>query len=161
MLTRHWYGRGPTPVNRARRGPRAPVLSCPIVKIGVVIPTLDEAESIEGAIASASVAGVEIVVADGGSRDATRERAAAAGGRVVESEPGRSRQLAVGAREVSGEAVLFLHADTRLSPEWDTAVRSALRDPEVVGGAFDFRVEPGAGAWLRRASRSMRTASFV
>jgi len=83
-------------------------------------------------------------VVDGGSRDATRERAVAAGARVVTAEPGRARQLAAGAGAAEAEAILFLHADTRLSPGWDAAVRHALADPAVVGGAFAFRfAEPG------------------
>lgn len=38
--------------------------------------------------------------------------------------------------------MLFLHADTRLPPGWATAVRAALADPGVVGGAFALRFEP-------------------
>jgi len=106
-----------------------------------VIPALDEAESVTGAIASASAAGSEIIVVDGGSRDATRERAAAAGARVVDSAPGRARQLATGARLAKGDTILFLHADTRLPPGWDACVRAALADPGVVGGAFRLRFE--------------------
>ena len=106
-----------------------------------MIPALDEAESVTGAIASASAAGSEIIVVDGGSRDATRERAAAAGARVVDSAPGRARQLATGARLAKGDTILFLHADTRLPPGWDACVRAALADPGVVGGAFRLRFE--------------------
>lgn len=35
--------------------------------------------------------------------------------------------------------MLFLHADTRLPSGWAIAVRDALRDPGVVGGAFRLR----------------------
>jgi rSAM/selenodomain-associated transferase 2 len=109
------------------------------VRIAVVIPTLEEADRIAHSIESARSPGVEIIVADGGSRDATRERAAAAGARVLSSEPGRGRQLAAGARATDADVVLFLHADTRLPPGWADALRSALGDPGVVGGAFAFR----------------------
>ncbi len=105
----------------------------------VVIPALDEADQITGAIASARAAGSEIIVVDGGSRDATSERAAASGARVVNSAPGRARQLAAGARLARGDTILFLHADTRLPPGWDASVREALADPRVVGGAFRLR----------------------
>jgi rSAM/selenodomain-associated transferase 2 len=114
------------------------------VRIAVVIPALQEADRIAHAVESARAAGVEIIVADGGSRDATRERAAAAGARVVSAEPGRAHQLAAGAEATEADAILFLHADTRLPPGWADAVRSALADPGVVGGAFAFRfAEPG------------------
>jgi rSAM/selenodomain-associated transferase 2 len=114
------------------------------VRIAVVIPTLQEADRIEHSIESARAAGVEIIVADGGSRDATRERAVAAGARVLNVAPGRARQLEAGARATQADAILFLHADTLLAPGWADAVRVALADPGVVGGAFAFRfAEPG------------------
>jgi rSAM/selenodomain-associated transferase 2 len=114
------------------------------VRIAVVIPTLQEQDRIAHAIESARAPGVEIIVADGGSRDATRERAVAAGARVVAAEPGRARQLSAGARATEAEVILFLHADTRLAPGWADAVSAALADPDVVGGAFGFRfAEPG------------------
>jgi rSAM/selenodomain-associated transferase 2 len=107
-----------------------------------VIPALDEADQITGAIGSASAGECEIIVVDGGSRDDTRERAAAAGARVVASAPGRARQLDAGARLAKGDTILFLHADTRLPAGWDRSVRGALADPRVVGGAFRLRFEP-------------------
>ena len=109
-----------------------------------MIPTLEEGDRITHAIESARAPGVEIIVADGGSRDATCERAAAAGARVVAAAPGRARQLAAGAGAAEADAILFLHADTRLAPGWADAVRGALADPAVAGGAFAFRfAEPG------------------
>jgi rSAM/selenodomain-associated transferase 2 len=114
------------------------------VRIAVVIPTLHEADQIAHSIESARASGVEIIVADGGSRDATRERAVALGARVLETEAGRAGQLAAGARAADADAVLFLHADTKLPAGWAEAVRAALADPAVVGGAFRFRfAEPG------------------
>lgn len=111
------------------------------MRISVVVPTLDEAPRIESAVASARAPQVEILVADGGSRDGTVRRAEAAGARVVRSAPGRARQLDAGARASGGEAVLFLHADTRLPAGWDAALRRALADPRVAGGAFAFRFD--------------------
>jgi len=109
------------------------------VRIAVVIPTLQEADRIAHAIESARAPGVEILVADAGSTDATRARALAAGARVVESAPGRARQLAAGAGRTDAEVLLFLHADTRLPAGWAEAVRRALADARVAGGAFAFR----------------------
>jgi rSAM/selenodomain-associated transferase 2 len=124
---------------RGRHGGRATVAG---VRIAVVIPALQEAGRIEAAVRSASAPGVEVVVADGGSRDATRARAEAAGARVVVSEPGRARQLQAGARAaVHADALLFLHADTRLPDGYADQIRDALADPEVAGGAFAFRFD--------------------
>jgi glycosyltransferase involved in cell wall biosynthesis len=47
-----------------------------------------------------------IIVVDGGSRDGTPERAAAAGARLVASAPGGAR-LAAGARPAKGDIILF------------------------------------------------------
>lgn len=120
-----------------------------------MIPARNEADRIEAAVESARAPGVEVVVVDGGSRDATRERARGAGARLIEAEPGRARQLAVGLRATSAEAVVFLHADSLLPRGFDAAVRAALADPGVVGGAFAFRfaAEPGAGALARLGLR--------
>ena len=121
-----------------RQQARGPPCYRPRVKIAVVIPALDESAEIAGAIASASAPGVQVVVVDGGSRDDTAGRARALGAEVISSPPGRARQLQRGFDHSRAEVVLFLHADTRLPPGWDVAVREALADPRVSGGAFRF-----------------------
>jgi rSAM/selenodomain-associated transferase 2 len=80
-------------------------------------------------------ASVEIVVADGGSVDGTPESVGARA-RVLSTAPGRGRQLNAGARASAGDALLFLHADTWLSPGAGTALLEALARPDVVGGCF-------------------------
>jgi hypothetical protein len=114
------------------------------VEIAVVIPALDEADRIEAAISSVRIQGedIEILVVDGGSRDATIERARAAGARVLSCEAGRARQLDLGWRAAHGDVILFLHADSRMGDGWQGAVRAALGDSEVVGGAFRLSFEP-------------------
>lgn len=111
------------------------------MKLSVVIPALDEADRVGDAVASAGAEGVEVLVVDGGSRDATPERARQAGAEVLHSPPGRARQLGVGADSARGDIVLFLHADTTLPGGWDAAVRAALADPAVAGGAFRLRFD--------------------
>ena len=125
------------------------------VKLSVVIPALDEADRIAGAVASVAVGANEIFVVDGGSSDGTPERARAAGAHVLSSPPGRARQLGVGAEVASGDVVLFLHADTSLAEGWDRALRRALVDPGVAGGAFRFRLEDRAWRlrWLEWGTR--------
>ncbi len=119
------------------------------MRIAVVIPTLDEAESVEAAIASALAAAdpeVEVLVADGGSRDATVARAHAAGARVLACPAGRAQQQEAGWRASRGDVVLFLHADTQLPSGWAPALRAALLDRSIVGGAFRLRFEPRSAA---------------
>lgn len=107
--------------------------------ISVVIPTLDEGDRIGRLVPQLVRVGVEVIVVDGGSRDATAERARAAGARVVESERGRARQLRRGGQGASGDWIVFLHADTELEAGWAEAVARAARDPRCVGGAFALR----------------------
>ena len=117
--------------------------SCVKPSISVVIPTLNEESRLPAAIRS--VRGeAEVLVVDGGSRDQTLAVAAAEGAQVLESTPGRGRQLDAGARASKGGWLVFLHADTRLEAGWSQAL-DAL-PPDVVGGAFRLAIDaPGAG----------------
>ena len=59
--------------------------------------------------------------------------------RYLRSERGRGRQMNAGARAAGGDALLFLHADTRLPEGAAEAIAAALADPSVVGGRFDVQ----------------------
>ena len=106
--------------------------------ISVVIPALDEEQRLPAAIQSVR-ADADVIVVDGGSRDATRAVAAAEGARVLESPRGRGRQLDEGARAATGDWLVFLHADTRLEAGWADALASLPAD--VAGGAFRLAID--------------------
>jgi rSAM/selenodomain-associated transferase 2 len=111
------------------------------VLISVIIPTLDEAQTL-GAIldAVAQLRGpVEVLVVDGGSGDATVPLARQRGVEVVTAPRGRGAQLRRGARAARGEVLWFLHADTLPPPDGADRIREALRRPGVVGGNFTLR----------------------
>ena len=78
-------------------------------------------------------------MADGGSADATREIATPLADRVFVAPCGRARQMNAGAAAASGEALLFLHADTRLPENADYAIVDALRKSNW--GRFDVAIE--------------------
>ena len=127
----------------------------------MVIPAVDEAQHITGAVVSARVPGVDLVVVDGGSLDGTRERAVLAGARVIVGERGRARQLRRGVEATRGEVVLLLHADSRLPPGWAEAVRESLADGRVAGGAFRLRFdETGAVFRVLEWGVRLRVALF-
>lgn len=105
----------------------------------MVIPALDEEAVIAAAIASVRGEADEVIVADGGSGDATRARAEGAGARVVAAARGRGLQQIEGARAARGDWLVFLHADTRLEPGWSRALREAPADVALV--AFRFAVD--------------------
>ncbi|MCE2390031.1 MAG: TIGR04283 family arsenosugar biosynthesis glycosyltransferase [Proteobacteria bacterium] len=115
------------------------------LSVSVVIPTLNEGRTISRALGCTRLPGVERIVVDGGSSDGTVERARElASDLILQSEPGRAVQMQVGFRAASGDALLFLHSDTRLDPGWRDALVGALADPRVSGGAFRLQFEsPG------------------
>lgn len=118
--------------------------------ISVVIPTLDSETDLPASLAAlvpAAVSGVvrEVVVADGGSRDRTASLAESAGAEIVETAPGRGRQLRAGAARARHPWLLFLHADTELAPGWELVAAQFMaridsgRGP-AAAGAFRFRL---------------------
>ena len=115
-------------------------------QISVIIPTLNERDSLPATLASAGrTPQLEVVVADGGSRDNTIQIAQDWGCRVVSTSPGRARQMNRGAEESQSEYLIFLHADTCLPRKFHGCVRETLADPKVAGGAFRLRIEGARG----------------
>lgn len=110
----------------------------------MIVPVLDEASAIDRLLDSLSVDGTigEVIVVDGGSSDGTAERARARSGRVVviESAPGRARQMNRGAELATGQVLLFLHADTRLPAGAGAAIAAAARSG-ARGGNFAIRFD--------------------
>jgi len=108
--------------------------------ISVIVPTLNEAANIEQTLAPiVSLEGVEVIVADGGSEDATAEIARRLGAKVVFSARGRGRQMNAAAALASGDVLLFLHADSRLPVNFAKHVRSVLNDG-AIAGAFRLTI---------------------
>lgn len=123
-----------------RRRPPLPARA----RLSVIVPALDEAGRIGPLLDRLSRSQAELIVADGGSRDATVRLAQAHGARVVASAPGRAQQMNAGAVSAEGDVLVFLHADTELPDRFENEVRAALADPRVAGGAFRFALDaPG------------------
>lgn len=116
-------------------------------RISIIIPTLNEAATLEAAVAGIPRnSSVEIIVADGGSDPATRRVVHRTVDRVVDAPRGRARQLNAGAAVATGPILLFLHADTRLPRGGLDAIRRALRSSTVVGGAFQLQIDSESAA---------------
>lgn len=108
------------------------------MKLTVIIPTLNEAADIGGAIQS--IKGAEVIVVDGGSTDSTRMIARGLGAIVMETRRGRGVQMDEAAKRSTGDVLLFLHADTKLPEGWKEEIESALVDPGTVAGAFGLKI---------------------
>ena len=117
------------------------------MRIGVVIPTLNEAAHIHATVASALAQDpAVVVVADCGSVDGTADHARAAGARLVTGPALTSRAAALQAGidhaltlHPDLEVLWLLHGDS-LAPETGrAAIESVLADPAVVAGAFTQR----------------------
>lgn len=131
-------------------------------EISVVLPCLNEAETLESCIAQAqaalrdaAVAG-EIIVADNGSTDASREIAERLGARVVPvSERGYGAALSGGIAAARGEYVLIADADASYdlaeAPKFLERLRTGA---DLVQGcrlpAGGGRIDAGAMPWLHR-----------
>ncbi|MBK6973385.1 MAG: TIGR04283 family arsenosugar biosynthesis glycosyltransferase [Sterolibacteriaceae bacterium] len=115
-------------------------------RLSIIIPALNEADNIVAtllALAPLAARGAQRIVVDGGSTDDTVQRARAHAERVIVTARGRASQMNGGAAAAGGDALLFLHADTRLPANADRLISDALASHQW--GRFDIRIdEPGA-----------------
>ena len=86
--------------------------------LSVIVPALNEAGAL-GRLAQQlrqqQGVALQMILADGGSADATPALARRLGFAVVQSEAGRGRQMNQGAAAARGAHLLFLHADSTLT----------------------------------------------
>lgn len=112
--------------------------------ISVVIPVLNAAPRLPATLAALRGNPVtEIVVADGGSSDASAEAARSVGARVVTAPRGRGPQLAAGIQAARQDWLLLLHADTRLGPGWREAAGRHMQASEAMAAYFRFALASG------------------
>lgn len=124
------------------------------MKVSVIIPCLDSEAYIGAAIGTLlrqTHAPGEIIVADNGSQDASRDIVRSFGDRVrlVEvPERGASRARLAGLAEAEGEALMFFDADDLMGPETLAALVAALEAGRGgIACAPWYRFERSGGAW--------------
>ncbi len=147
-------------LERTRQGSNdgAPQLSTDSPRVSVVIPCLNEAESIErcvtiarSVLAEHGIAG-EVVVADNGSTDGSPELAERAGATVVH-EPRRGYGSAYLAGFAAARGEYIVMADADLTYDFNDIPRflDQLEDgAELVMGNRMENIKPGAMHWLNR-----------
>lgn len=72
----------------------------------------------------------EVIFADGGSTDDTEQIAEEVGATFLSTPNGRGNQMAQAAKQARGEWLLFLHSDSVLDRDWQSAVTRHLAKPE-------------------------------
>ncbi len=116
--------------------------------VSVIIPALNEAESIHQAISAArrgyAPDEVEIIVVDGSSSDGT-PGLVPPDVTLIRALRGRAVQMNRGAATAQGEILLFCHADSQLPAGWREAVIEPLNRPSVSGGTFQTLILPARG----------------
>jgi rSAM/selenodomain-associated transferase 2 len=110
------------------------------VILSIIIPVLNEAlvlPALLERLLPLSRHGCEVLFVDGGSTDESVAMIECAGFKVVNSQPGRARQMNAGAACASGQTLLFLHADTELPSSAVDCVNQALSRGLHCWGRFD------------------------
>ena len=119
--------------------------------LSVIIPTLNEADHLPALLADLAKQqkiSLEIIIADGGSTDATRSVADEYGADFVSARRGRGAQMNAAAAQASGVCLLFLHADSSMDDPCLLsnavhAVMAELSGHEGVAGHFRLRFVRG------------------
>jgi rSAM/selenodomain-associated transferase 2 len=129
------------------------------MRLSIIIPVLNEAAGIAPLLlrlAPLREQGAQLVVVDGGSSDDTAALAAPHADLVIAAQRGRASQMHAGALAASGDALLFLHADTLLPPGADALIEAALRSH--AWGRFDVALD-GAHPMFRVIAAMMNLRS--
>lgn len=115
--------------------------------VSIIIPTLNEEKQLQrllpALIRDWPSATTEILIADGGSTDATAAVAAAQAGVrfLVCPQRGRARQMNYAARAARGDIFFFLHADTLPPADAAVSLHRAMAEAAVIGGTFQLRFD--------------------
>lgn len=126
------------------------------MKLSIIIPVLNEAAGLPlliARIAPLRACGTEIIIVDGGSADESPALVRRASITLIDSAPGRARQMNAGAAAAHGETLLFLHADTILPPFADQTVCAALGSGKHQWGRFDVSID--GHHWMLRVVAAM------
>jgi hypothetical protein len=133
----------------------------PLTTLSFIVPVRDDAARLRRCLESLArsrypAERVDIIVADNGSVDESREVGAQAGAMVL-SLPGlrvselRNRAAAV----ATGEVLAFVDADHEIAPDWVSVVVQNLGEPDVdaVGAPYHC---PGNATWVQRLYDALR-----
>jgi rSAM/selenodomain-associated transferase 2 len=113
-------------------------------QLSVIVPVLNEEAVIVATLESLQemrTNGVQIILVDGGSHDATVRLAQPLVDHLINGVLGRASQMNAGAKIASGDVFLFLHADTVLAHKADEILLQQLTASKKCWGRFNVRIE--------------------
>ena len=130
--------------------------------ITAIVTTLNDAPRLGATLAALAPAAIdalvrEVIIADGGSTDATLDLAEEAGARTVCGR--RNLVLAEACASARQPWLLILPAGARLEIGWEASVRGHMRRHPAAGGWFRLSLaQPGVSArleelWVNTAAR--------
>ncbi|HVF46914.1 MAG TPA: glycosyltransferase [Pyrinomonadaceae bacterium] len=126
------------------------------MKLSVIVPAFNEAKYLGATLEAIAVAtekaakGLELIVVDNASSDATALIAKEGGARVIsETTRNISRVRNAGATYATGDVLIFIDADTRVPGELFERIEQAMRDERCMGGAVAVDYDPFERWWMR------------
>ena len=121
-----------------------------MTKISIIIPVLNEAETIGSLIEhltknSTAIHISEIIIVDGGSTDDTKDIVSSFNNVIFFSSPkGRAKQMNLGAQQAKGDILYFLHADAFPPNDFDQLIINEVNNGNNAGC---FRMQFDSNHW--------------
>lgn len=124
------------------------------MKFSVVIPAYNEENLLPATLQAIGAATVDLtfetIVVDNKSTDKTAQIAESFGVRIVsESEHNIAKVRNTGAENASGDFLIFLDADTRVSPALLQKIADVMKDEKCFGGAVSVEYDESERKWMK------------
>lgn len=127
-----------------------------VMKVSVIIPAYNEQDCLPGTLErinkalSVVTCPFEVIVVDNGSQDRTAQVAESFGARVFpEKEHNISRVRNTGAKNSTGDILIFVDADTLVPETLFQKVTAVMADERCFGGAVAVEYEELKRRWMR------------
>lgn len=130
-------------------------------KLSIIIPVLDEESILPNLLDDIGMCQrnldfpLECIVVDGGSRDRSVKICEHYDVFIISGPRGRGQQLCAGAQKATGDIFLFLHADSRLTPEHCLMAVETVQANSIIAGSFKLKFDDSHpilrfAEWLNR-----------
>jgi glycosyltransferase involved in cell wall biosynthesis len=119
-------------------------------RLSVILITRNEEKNLDACLKSVAFAD-EIILVDSGSVDTTPDIAGAYGARVIETEwRGYAATRQIGLDAATGDWVLWIDADERVTPELAEEIREIITGAGELAGYYVARKAIFLGRWIKR-----------